>query len=129
MEQSQHSALRAEARRWGRGRLPLPRRLPAPQPGLDPREPGAARPGPPRWSRAQSRAAPAGVAVRACRRPAAPPARARRAQTPRSGRSRVPFRVEIFKCLRLLFDITGARGAGRGFCLKVSYKREGRSKG
>lgn len=44
---------------------PLPRRLPAPQPGLDPREPGAARPGPPRWSRALRLAALAGVAARA----------------------------------------------------------------
>lgn len=51
---------------------PLPRRLPAPQPGLDPREPSAARPGPPSWSRALRLAVPAGVAARACRRPAAP---------------------------------------------------------
>lgn len=101
---------------------PLPPRLPAPQPGLDPREPGAARSEPPRWSRALRRAARAGVAARACRRPAAPAARSRRAQTQRSGRDTVHSSEEIFKSLRLLFHITGEGKQKEGFALQHAVK-------
>lgn len=98
---------------------PLPPRLPAPQPGLDPREPGAARSEPPRWSRALRRAAPVGGAARACRRPAA---RSRRAQARRSGRDTVHSSEEIFQCLRLLFHATGEGKQKDGFALQYAVK-------